>query len=84
MNESMPEVEVHTHFLVGFPGETRSDFLDSMRLIQDFKFKKIDVFCYQDRPGTKASLLSNKLSRKVKIKRAQELSSLGNYIDLNY
>lgn len=84
MKHTMPEAEIHTHFMVGFPGETRSDFMDSMRLIEDFKFKKIDVFCYQDRPGIKSALFPHKISTKVKIKRAQKLSSLGNYIDLNY
>ena len=84
LNEKMPEVEIHTHFIVGFPGETPSDFLDTKRLIRDFKFTKIDVFCYQDRPGIKSTLLPDKISTKVKIKRAQELAGLGNYIDLNY
>ncbi len=84
ISEKMPEIPVNTHFIVGFPGENHEDFLETAKLIDDFSFHKIDIFCYQDRPGTKSSTLSNKLDKKVKVKRAQRLAGRRKYVDILY
>ena len=56
IREKMPGVKVNTHFMVGFPGETHEDFLETARLIDDFDFHQIMVFCYEDRPGVEAAV----------------------------
>lgn len=84
ISEKMPEIPVNTHFIVGFPGENHDDFLETAKLIDDFSFLKIDIFCYQDRPGAKSASLSNKLDKKVKIKRAHELAGRRKYVDIIY
>ena len=82
--EKIPEVAINTHFIVGFPGESYEDFLETAKLIDDFNFHMIDVFCYQDRPRVKSASLPNKLDKKVKIKRAQELAGKRKGVDILY
>lgn len=84
ISKNLAEIPVNTHFIVGFPGENFEDFLETVKLRDDFSFHKIDIFCYQDRPGAKSGRLPNKLDKKVKIKRAQELAGGRKYVDIIY
>ena len=84
IREKMPGVKVNTHFIVGFPGETHENFLETARLIDNFDFHNIDIFCYQDRPGVESVALPNKISTKIKVKRAQELGTKGHHINIIY
>jgi tRNA-2-methylthio-N6-dimethylallyladenosine synthase len=84
IREKMPDLKINTHFLVGFPGETYKDFMDTMHLTDYFYFHKIDVFCYQDRPGVESVNLPNKINKKLRFKRAHELASKGRNIDIVY
>lgn len=56
------EIQVHTHLIVGFPGERPSDVDDTIRFINKFPHIHYYVYPYNDRPGTIASNLTNKLS----------------------
>ena len=44
-----------TDLIVGFPGETREQFLKSLELVEMIKFDKVHASIYSDRPGTIAS-----------------------------
>jgi len=50
-----PEVAVASDFIVGFPGETESDFEATMDLVQRMRFSQAFVFKYSPRPGTFAA-----------------------------
>ncbi len=63
-------------FIVGFPGETDSDFRASMKLIEDTGFAQAFSFKYSRRPGTPASSLSGQVPEKVKKERLLELQNL--------
>jgi threonylcarbamoyladenosine tRNA methylthiotransferase MtaB len=76
----MPDVKVGTQLMVGFPGETHKDFMETSRLIDDYDFYSVNVFRYQDRPGVEAAFLPNKVSSKLKVKRAHELAAKGRHI----
>lgn len=84
ISHRMPDIPVNTHLIVGFPGENHEDFLETEKLMADFSFNKIDVFCYQDRPGAKSTMLPNKLDKRIKIKRAQRLAGRRKHIDIVY
>ena len=53
----MPELVLTTDIIVGFPGETEEDFLDTLRLTEEVRFDSMFTFIYSKRPGTKAALL---------------------------
>ena len=62
LRRAIPELPVHTHVMVGFPGETDADFSDTLRFLHDARFDEIEVYKYEDRPGTKASQMANKIA----------------------
>ena len=68
-----------TDIIVGFPGETDSDFQKTYDLCQKIVFSKIHVFKYSPRPGTTARKLfleSEKIPKDILKSRSQKLRSL--------
>ena len=76
--ENIPNINIATHIMVGFPGETESDFQMSLDLLKNLNFSHIQIYKYEDRPGTAASKLPDKLPPKIIDKRAKMLSKMKN------
>lgn len=78
--EKLKEVEeivaFSTDVMVGFPTETKEDFLQTVDVIQKTGFMKLHVFRYSERPGTEATLFEPKVSESEKKKREKELIAL--------
>jgi len=75
-----PDISVTSDFIIGFPGETESDFEDTMNLIHDIGFDNSFSFIYSPRPGTPAAQLPDTVSMDIK---KQRLAILQNRILLN-
>jgi MiaB/RimO family radical SAM methylthiotransferase len=72
INEIMDKTKVSmisTNIIVGFPGETEEEFQKSLKLVSEVKFGMYMNFAYEDRPGTKASEFSDKISEEEKQRR---------------
>ena len=69
----VPEAALDTHVLVGFPGETEEDFEQSLNLVREVEFSHVEVYSYEDRPGTIASNLPGKVPDDVIKKRIKIL-----------
>ena len=76
LKEVREDIALSSDFIVGFPGETDSDFDQTMNLINKIKFSIAYSFIYSPRPGTPASTLSNQVSLKDKKDRLSALQSL--------
>ena len=70
---ALPEVSLSTDLIVGFPGETEEDFLDTLRLVHESKFESIFAFKYSPRPFTKAEKFTDQVPEAVKDDRLQRL-----------
>jgi threonylcarbamoyladenosine tRNA methylthiotransferase MtaB len=70
--------------IVGFPGETEQDFLDSLRLIESLGLSKLHVFPFSPRPGTKAEHLSDPVPERIRDERVHELLSLSEKLHEDY
>ncbi len=68
-----PEMAVTTDIIVGFPGESESDFEDTMELIKDVRFGNIFSFMYSPRPNTKAAAFKDQVPFEVKSERLKTL-----------
>lgn len=68
-----PDTKICTDFMVGFPSETDADFEKTKLILNEFPFYFIEIFVYEDRPGTRASKISPKISEEVKEVRRQIL-----------
>jgi tRNA-2-methylthio-N6-dimethylallyladenosine synthase len=75
-----PDISISSDFIIGFPGETETDFEDTMNLIHEIGFDNSFSFIYSPRPGTPAAQLPDDVSMQVK---KQRLDVLQNRILLN-
>lgn len=78
--EKIPDLFLTSDVIVGFPGETESEFEDTLSLIKEVKFSSLFTFIYSKRPGTPASKMKDPTSKIDKSKRFQKLLELQNKI----
>ena len=71
-----PELKIHTHIMVGFPGESERDFEESEELLRDLNFESVSVYCYEDRPKTEACAIGDKVPFLTKMKRKKKLEEM--------
>jgi len=65
----LPEVALRTTCLVGFPGETDSDFQRLFRFVRETGFDQLGVFVYSEEEGTKAAGFPNKVAHQTAAQR---------------
>ncbi|WP_299259871.1 tRNA (N6-isopentenyl adenosine(37)-C2)-methylthiotransferase MiaB [uncultured Kushneria sp.] len=73
IREKRPDISFSSDFIIGFPGETEQDFLDTMDLIERIGFDHSFSFVYSKRPGTPASDLPDDTPELVKKQRLKIL-----------
>jgi tRNA-2-methylthio-N6-dimethylallyladenosine synthase len=73
LRASRPGLSLSSDFIVGFPGETETDFEATMRLIEEVGFDHSFSFIYSRRPGTPAAELPDDVPREVKQQRLERL-----------
>ena len=71
-----PNISITSDFIVGFPGETESDFDATLKLIEDIQFDGSFSFIYSRRPGTPAANLADETPYEIKLKRLQRMQKL--------
>ena len=59
LKQTNPNIKFSSDFIIGYPGETESDFNQTLSLIEKVKFINSYSFVYSPRPGTPASKLDN-------------------------
>src|SRR5215475_2958642 len=70
-----PDISISSDFIVGFPGETDSEFEQTMKLIDDIGFDQSFSFIFSRRPGTPAANLPDDTTDSVKHERLARLQS---------
>jgi len=70
-----PDISISSDFIVGFPGETETDFEKTMKLIEDVGFDQSFSFIYSRRPGTPASDLEDTVTAEEKHARLSRLQA---------
>ena len=70
----MPEAAITTDIIVGFPGETEEDFLETVDLVRQVKFDSAFTFVYSKRAGTPAARMEDPVSLEEKKERLQRLN----------
>lgn len=71
MKQLVPDMAVSTDIIVGFPGETEADFLESMSMLEEVRFESSFSFAFSPRPGTAAAEMPGQLSKAEKLARLQ-------------
>jgi tRNA-2-methylthio-N6-dimethylallyladenosine synthase len=70
-----PDISITSDFIVGFPGETESDFEVTMKLIEDVGFDASFSFLYSPRPGTPAAEMADEVTYETKMARLKRLKT---------
>ena len=78
LKERLPEAEVTTDIIVGFPGETEEDYLQTEALVREVDFASAFTFVYSKRQGTKAATMENQIPEDIQKDRIMRLVELVN------
>lgn len=62
---AMPDVAITTDIIVGFPGETEEDFLETMDVVKKARYDSAFTFIYSKRTGTPAAKMEDQVSKEV-------------------
>ncbi len=76
LRAKLPKIALSSDFIVGFPGETKNDFKETLNLVKEVKFAQSYSFKYSRRVGTKADRIDCKVPEEEKNERLQELQSI--------
>ncbi|WP_340153308.1 tRNA (N(6)-L-threonylcarbamoyladenosine(37)-C(2))-methylthiotransferase MtaB [uncultured Marivirga sp.] len=76
IKQLMPNCCIGVDVIVGFPGETDEDFLDSYHFLKDLPVSYLHVFTYSERPNTDADEMGDVVPMKVRNERSKMLRSL--------
>lgn len=79
-----PNISITTDVIVGFPGETDEEFLETIETIKKIKFTKLHVFPYSKRDKTVAATLPNQVDSKIKKDRTKILINLSKELEIEY
>ncbi|MDR2301072.1 MAG: tRNA (N6-isopentenyl adenosine(37)-C2)-methylthiotransferase MiaB [Deltaproteobacteria bacterium] len=82
LREACPDLALSTDVIVGFPGETEEEFLQTVDLLETVRFDFIFSFKYSDRPMTKANSLPGKIEENEKQRRLTHLQAVQKTITL--
>ncbi len=76
IKEKIPNVRLTTDLIVGFPGETEEDFLDTVNLVKTVGYDGIFAYMYSPRTGTKAEKMEDQIPLEIKNRRVNEILNL--------
>jgi len=76
IRETIPGVSLATDVIVGFPGETEEQFMNTYRLLEEIRFDVVHVAAYSPRPGTAASRLKDDVPPEEKKRRLRLIEEL--------
>lgn len=84
LREKVPGIALTTDLIVGFPGETEENFLETLDTLREIRFSGIHVFPYSRRTGTPAASYPNQISADIKKDRVHRVQELEKGIALEY
>lgn len=73
MKKIIPNLVLSTDIIVGFPGETHEEFMDTISMLDEIQYETLYAFMYSPRPGTKAAKFTDQLTEEVKNERLNYL-----------
>lgn len=83
MRAAMPDLAIRTTFIVGYPGETESEFNELMGFVKDMQFDRVGVFTYSFEENTPSAEQPNHVPDEVKAARRDALMELQQGISLS-
>jgi threonylcarbamoyladenosine tRNA methylthiotransferase MtaB len=76
VKKALPNLAITSDVIVGFPGETEEEFMETYRFIQDIGYSELHVFPYSKRTGTPAARMTDQVDDETKNERVHRLITL--------
>ena len=76
IHQNIPDICIGTDVIVGFPGESKADFNETYRVLNNLPFAYFHVFSYSERPWAKSQKLDQKIPKEIIKVRSQVLREL--------
>ncbi len=76
IRKKIPDLELSTDIIIGFPGETAKQFQNTIKLVKEIKFNQAYISSYSPRPGTTAAKLKDNVPLDEKKRRKKILLKL--------
>ena len=84
LRSARPDIQISSDFIVGFPGETDSDFEQTMNIAQRIRYINSFSFKYSPRPHTVAATMPNQIPEVIKSQRLYKLDELLNNLQREF
>ena len=84
LRAARPDIQISSDFIVGFPGETDSDFDQTMEIAKRIKYINSYCFKYSPRPHTAAALMTDQIPENIKATRLAQLDEYLNSIQREF
>ncbi|WP_053367186.1 tRNA (N(6)-L-threonylcarbamoyladenosine(37)-C(2))-methylthiotransferase MtaB [Bacillus sp. FJAT-27245] len=84
LKEALPGLAVTSDVIVGFPGETEEEFMETYNFVKAHKFSELHVFPYSKRTGTPAARMEDQVDEEVKNERVHRLIALSDQLAKEY
>ncbi|MFC0231749.1 tRNA (N(6)-L-threonylcarbamoyladenosine(37)-C(2))-methylthiotransferase MtaB [Bhargavaea ullalensis] len=84
LREALPDFALTSDVIVGFPGETEEEFMETYSFIRDHRFAELHVFPYSQRIGTPAARMTDQIDEQVKNERVHRLIDLNDQLAKEY
>ena len=84
LKKAFPGFAVTSDVIVGFPGETEEEFMETYNFIKEHKFSELHVFPYSKRTGTPAARMEDQVDEEVKNERVHRLIDLSDQLAKEY
>ncbi|MGN0710967.1 MAG: 30S ribosomal protein S12 methylthiotransferase RimO [Anaerovoracaceae bacterium] len=76
LRKAMPDINIRTTLITGFPGETKAEFEELYDFVADMKFERLGVFAYSKEEGTPAAEMKGQVRSDVKERRKDSIMRL--------
>ncbi len=84
LRKAMPDIHIRTTMIAGLPGETKEDFAQLEKFVEDMRFERLGVFPYSKEEGTLAATMKGQVRQQTKEKRRDAIMALQCSISLEH
>ena len=84
IRDALPDISISTDLIVGFCGETESEFLSTIQFLHQVQFSFLHVFPFSMKDGTAASLMTEHVSSEIQKQRVQQCLTLSKNFEYQY
>ncbi|GEN31057.1 threonylcarbamoyladenosine tRNA methylthiotransferase MtaB [Cerasibacillus quisquiliarum] len=84
IRKALPDLAITSDVIVGFPGETEAEFMETYEFVKQVGYSELHVFPYSQRTGTPAARMDNQVPKDVKEERVHRLIDLSNKLAKQY